>query len=79
MLFIATLAWGLRKISRAITLALILILALKPGFVHAVYGMLFSFETRFVFLPVNCIKVPIVSSSKLYDLHIHRLEEKVFP
>ncbi|CAA6654163.1 unnamed protein product [Spirodela intermedia] len=41
VLIIATLAWGLRKISRAITLTLIFLLALKPGFIHAVYGILF--------------------------------------
>lgn len=38
MLIVATVAWGLRKCSRAISLALILLLALKPGFIHAVYS-----------------------------------------
>ncbi|MQL84322.1 hypothetical protein Taro_016833 [Colocasia esculenta] len=38
VLIVATLAWGLRKISRAITLTLIFLLALKPGFIHAVYA-----------------------------------------
>uniref|UniRef100_A0A1D1Y2D5 Protein PIEZO n=2 Tax=Anthurium amnicola TaxID=1678845 RepID=A0A1D1Y2D5_9ARAE len=41
VLIIATLAWGLRKISRAVTLTLIFLLALKPGFIHAVYGIFF--------------------------------------
>ena len=36
---VATIAWGLRKCSRAIMLALIFLIAMKPGFVHAVYGM----------------------------------------
>ena len=39
MLVVATIAWGLRKCSRAIMLALIFLIAMKPGFVHAVYGM----------------------------------------
>ncbi|XP_020701631.1 piezo-type mechanosensitive ion channel homolog isoform X9 [Dendrobium catenatum] len=37
VLIIATLAWGLRKCSRAITLALIFLRATKPGYIHAVY------------------------------------------
>ena len=35
----ATIAWGLRKSSRAIVLTLIFLVAMKPGFIHAVYGM----------------------------------------
>ncbi|OVA11397.1 Piezo family [Macleaya cordata] len=41
VLIVATIAWGLRKSSRAITLALILLLAMKPGFIHAVYMVFF--------------------------------------
>lgn len=39
VLIVATIAWGLRKSSRAIMLALIFLIAMKPGFIHAVYGM----------------------------------------
>lgn len=35
---VATIAWGLRKCSRAIMLALIFLIAMKPGFIHAVYS-----------------------------------------
>ncbi|XP_022758137.1 piezo-type mechanosensitive ion channel homolog isoform X2 [Durio zibethinus] len=38
---VATIAWGLRKCSRAIMLALIFIIAMKPGFIHAVYMVFF--------------------------------------
>ncbi|KAA8545065.1 hypothetical protein F0562_019836 [Nyssa sinensis] len=41
VLIVATIAWGLRKISRAMVLALILLIALKPGVVHAVYMVFF--------------------------------------
>ncbi|PIA39355.1 hypothetical protein AQUCO_02600068v1 [Aquilegia coerulea] len=41
VLIVATLAWGLRKSSRAITLALLFLLAMKPGFIHAVYMVFF--------------------------------------
>ncbi|XP_020101782.1 piezo-type mechanosensitive ion channel homolog isoform X3 [Ananas comosus] len=41
VLIIATLAWGLRKCSRAITLALLFLLVIKPGFIHAVYMCFF--------------------------------------
>ncbi|XP_068663316.1 piezo-type mechanosensitive ion channel homolog isoform X1 [Aristolochia californica] len=41
VLIVATIAWGLRKCSRAITLALIFLLAMKPGFIHAVYMVFF--------------------------------------
>ncbi|GLU07492.1 hypothetical protein SLE2022_244480 [Rubroshorea leprosula] len=37
----ATIAWGLRKCSRAIVLAMIFIIAMKPGFIHAVYMIFF--------------------------------------
>uniref|UniRef100_A0A0E0JJ64 Uncharacterized protein n=1 Tax=Oryza punctata TaxID=4537 RepID=A0A0E0JJ64_ORYPU len=37
VLIVATLAWGLRKLSRAITLMLLFLLVVKPGFIHAVY------------------------------------------
>lgn len=40
VLIVATIAWGLRKCSRAIMLLLIFLIATKPGFVHAVYSML---------------------------------------
>ena len=39
VLIVATIAWGLRKSSRAIMLALIFLIAMKPGFIHAVYSM----------------------------------------
>ncbi|XP_017979538.1 PREDICTED: piezo-type mechanosensitive ion channel homolog [Theobroma cacao] len=38
---VATIAWGLRKCSRAIMLALIFVIAMKPGFIHAVYVIFF--------------------------------------
>ncbi|XP_062143961.1 piezo-type mechanosensitive ion channel homolog [Alnus glutinosa] len=41
VLIVATIAWGLRKSSRAIMLALILLIAMKPGFIHAVYMIFF--------------------------------------
>ncbi|CAM8925338.1 unnamed protein product [Rhodiola kirilowii] len=41
VLIIATLAWGLRKSSRAIMLALIFLIATKPGFIHAIYMVFF--------------------------------------
>ncbi|XP_045822648.1 piezo-type mechanosensitive ion channel homolog isoform X1 [Trifolium pratense] len=41
VLIVATIAWGLRKCSRAIMLALIFLIAIKPGFIHAVYMIFF--------------------------------------
>ncbi|KAK9161398.1 hypothetical protein Syun_007739 [Stephania yunnanensis] len=41
VLIVATIAWGLRKSSRAITLVLLSLLAMKPGFVHAMYMVFF--------------------------------------
>lgn len=41
VLIVATLAWGLRKLSRAITLMLLFLLVVKPGFIHAVYMCFF--------------------------------------
>ncbi|XP_057994460.1 piezo-type mechanosensitive ion channel homolog isoform X2 [Hevea brasiliensis] len=41
VLIVATIAWGLRKCSRAIMLALIFLIAMKPGFIHAVYMIFF--------------------------------------
>ncbi|CBI34341.3 unnamed protein product, partial [Vitis vinifera] len=41
VLIVATIAWGLRKSSRAIVLALIFLIATKPGFIHAVYMIFF--------------------------------------
>nr|XP_027114534.1 piezo-type mechanosensitive ion channel homolog [Coffea arabica] len=38
---IATIAWGFRKGSRAIVLVLLFFIALRPGFVHAVYMIFF--------------------------------------
>lgn len=38
VLIVATIAWGLRKCSRAIVLGLIFLIARKPGFIHAVYS-----------------------------------------
>lgn len=42
VLIVATIAWGLRKSSRAIMLVLIFLIAMKPGFIHAVYSMFFQ-------------------------------------
>ncbi|XP_074268978.1 piezo-type mechanosensitive ion channel homolog isoform X2 [Silene latifolia] len=41
VLAVATIAWGLRKCSRAIMLVLIFLIAMKPGLVHAVYMIFF--------------------------------------
>ncbi|KAK9733565.1 hypothetical protein RND81_04G075400 [Saponaria officinalis] len=41
VLAVATIAWGLRKCSRAIMLLLIFLIAMKPGFVHAIYMIFF--------------------------------------
>nr|KYP71537.1 Protein FAM38B [Cajanus cajan] len=41
VLIVATIAWGLRKCSRAIMLSLIFLIAIKPGFIHAVYMIFF--------------------------------------
>ncbi|GFQ02354.1 piezo-type mechanosensitive ion channel homolog [Phtheirospermum japonicum] len=41
VLIVATIAWGLRKCSRAIMLLLIFLIAAKPGFIHAVYMIFF--------------------------------------
>ncbi|KAH7517167.1 hypothetical protein FEM48_Zijuj09G0033700 [Ziziphus jujuba var. spinosa] len=41
VLIVATVAWGVRKISRAIVLVLIFLIAMKPGFIHAVYMIFF--------------------------------------
>ncbi|KAK3441684.1 hypothetical protein EUGRSUZ_B02004 [Eucalyptus grandis] len=38
---VATIAWGLRKCSRTITLCLIFLVAVKPGLFHAVYMIFF--------------------------------------
>ncbi|KAF5954964.1 hypothetical protein HYC85_007820 [Camellia sinensis] len=45
VMIVATIAWGLCKSSRAIVLTLIFSIALKPGFIHAVYSKLNSFYT----------------------------------
>ncbi|KAI4329741.1 hypothetical protein MLD38_028089 [Melastoma candidum] len=41
VLIVATIAWGLRKCSRAIMLILIFVIAMKPGFIHAAYVVFF--------------------------------------
>lgn len=41
VLIVATIAWGLRKCSRAIMLTLIFLIAMKPGFIHAIYMVFF--------------------------------------
>ncbi|KAF5185871.1 Piezo-type mechanosensitive ion channel-like protein [Thalictrum thalictroides] len=41
VLIVATVAWGLRRSSRAITLMLIFVIAIKPGFIHALYMVFF--------------------------------------
>lgn len=39
VLIVATIAWVLHKCSRAFTLVLIFVIAMKPGFIHALYSM----------------------------------------
>ncbi|KAK9055797.1 hypothetical protein SSX86_026882 [Deinandra increscens subsp. villosa] len=41
VLIVATIAWGLRKCSRAIMLVLIFLIAMRPGFIHALYMIFF--------------------------------------
>ncbi|GAB2234344.1 hypothetical protein Drorol1_Dr00003592 [Drosera rotundifolia] len=41
VLIVATIAWGLRKCSRAFILVLIFLIAMKPGFIHALYMVFF--------------------------------------
>ncbi|XAR58511.1 hypothetical protein NMG60_11013938 [Bertholletia excelsa] len=41
VLIVATIAWGLRKCSRAIELVLLFLIAMRPGFIHAVYIIFF--------------------------------------
>ncbi|GJZ27834.1 piezo-type mechanosensitive ion channel [Tanacetum coccineum] len=41
VLIVATIAWILRKCSRAIMLVLIFLIAMKPGFIHAIYMVFF--------------------------------------
>ncbi|KAK2649248.1 hypothetical protein Ddye_016737 [Dipteronia dyeriana] len=41
MVIVATIAWVLHKCSRAIMMALIFLIAVKPGFIHAVYMVFF--------------------------------------
>ncbi|KAL8153056.1 hypothetical protein V2J09_010816 [Rumex salicifolius] len=41
VLIVATIAWGLRKCSRPIMAALIFFIAMKPGFIHALYVIFF--------------------------------------
>ncbi|KAL9683988.1 hypothetical protein QQ045_021419 [Rhodiola kirilowii] len=41
VLVVATIAWGLRKSSRAIILILIFLVGMNPGFIHAVYILFF--------------------------------------
>jgi len=53
VLIVATIAWGLRKSSRAIMLALIFLIAMKPGFFHAVYSMLSQLIINSVLLKSN--------------------------
>lgn len=40
VMIVATIAWILRKCSRAIMLVLIFLIAMKPGFIHAIYSTL---------------------------------------
>ncbi|KAI3752438.1 hypothetical protein L2E82_24470 [Cichorium intybus] len=40
VLIVATIAWVLRKCNRAIMLVQIFLIAMKPGFIHAVYSLL---------------------------------------
>ncbi|XP_065861207.1 piezo-type mechanosensitive ion channel homolog isoform X1 [Euphorbia lathyris] len=41
VLIVATVAWGIRKCSRAVMLTLIFLIAMKPGFIHALYMIFF--------------------------------------
>ncbi|KZV41711.1 hypothetical protein F511_32842 [Dorcoceras hygrometricum] len=41
VLIVATVAWGLRKCSRPIMMLLMFLIAMKPGFIHAVYVIFF--------------------------------------
>ena len=50
----ATIAWGLRKCSRAIELVLIFLIAMKPGFIHAVYSMLLA-KVSFAYLFIHLL------------------------
>uniref|UniRef100_A0A2N9GW87 Uncharacterized protein n=2 Tax=Fagus sylvatica TaxID=28930 RepID=A0A2N9GW87_FAGSY len=51
VLIVATIAWGLHKSSRAIMLALIFLIAMKPGFIHAVYSLL-EYDSSWDFVEV---------------------------
>nr|GMD20021.1 piezo-type mechanosensitive ion channel homolog isoform X1 [Ipomoea batatas] len=57
ILIVATIAWGLRKISRPVMLILIFLIAAKPGFIHAVYIVFF-----FVYLLSHDISMRIRQS-----------------
>ncbi|THU72853.1 hypothetical protein C4D60_Mb04t16600 [Musa balbisiana] len=48
VLIVATVAWVLRKISRAITLLLLFLLVIKPGLVHAAYSTDYSFIILYI-------------------------------
>lgn len=54
VLIVATVAWGLRKCSRPIMLTLIFLIAMKPGFIHAVYSMHYK---TLIFLAVISSKI----------------------
>lgn len=59
VLIVATVAWGVRKISRAITLGLMFLLVIKPGFIHAAYSMVkHSFLKQYLLYEMH----PIVGS-----------------
>ncbi|XP_078441364.1 piezo-type mechanosensitive ion channel component [Wolffia australiana] len=60
VLIIATFAWGLRKVSRAITLGLIFLLALKPGFIHAVYGIFLMVYLLSHSISINIRKLMVI-------------------
>ena len=40
VLFVATIAWGVRKCSHAVVLILIFLIAMRPGLIQAVYSKL---------------------------------------
>ncbi|XP_048137346.1 piezo-type mechanosensitive ion channel homolog isoform X2 [Rhodamnia argentea] len=76
---IATIAWGLRKCSRTITLCLIFIIAVKPGLTHAVYMIFFL-----VYLLSHSISKKICQSlillcevhfALLYILHLNLISK----
>jgi uncharacterized membrane protein YqaE (UPF0057 family) len=64
VLIVATLAWGLRKLSRAITLMLLFLLVVKPGFIHAVYSMVKHSSQLYLFFDGGyCYVLPYIGGN----------------